>query len=70
MTVEQEPQPPNIKAYAFLPDYADVDYIDGKLKVARGIVSRTTNERRKRDWLETIDVLLDQRTALAELEER
>lgn len=56
------------KPYTSLPTYADVEYIDGKLKVASNIVNRTTNTKRKTDWLETIDILLDQRNALASME--
>lgn len=55
---------PLAKGYTTLPDYADVPYVDGKLRVARGIVSRTENPDLRRRWLETIDILLDQRLAL------
>lgn len=58
-----------VKPYAKLPDYADVEYVDGKLKVARGIVSRTQDFDLRRRWLETIDILLDQRAALVSLAE-
>lgn len=58
------------KPYASsVPNYADVEYIDGKLKVASGIVARTDDPNLKRRWLETIDQLLEQRAVLAELEE-
>lgn len=57
-----------VKPYATLPTYADIEYVDGKLKVASGIVARTTDPTVKRRWLETIDILLDQRSALASLE--
>lgn len=53
------------KPYTYLPDYADVDYVDGKLRVARGILSRTTDVDLRRRWLQTVDILLAQRTALA-----
>ena len=56
------------KPYAKLPDYADVDYVDGKLRVASGIVSRTTDLQVKRNWSDTIDILLDQRLALSSIE--
>ena len=56
---------PIIKPYATLPDYADEEYVDGKLAVARGILSRTTDPDLCRRWLETVDILLDQRRALA-----
>lgn len=57
-----------VKPYAVLPDYADVAYVDGKLSVARGIVSRTSDPDLKRRWWETIDILLAQRSALASIE--
>jgi hypothetical protein len=60
---------PIIKPYATLPDYADVEYVDGKLRVAQGIVSRTDDLDLRRRWLQTIDILLDQRRALTELAE-
>lgn len=56
-----------IKPYTNLPSYADIEYIDGKLKVAQGIVSRTDNLNTKNNWLETIDILLDQRSAMLEV---
>lgn len=58
------------KPYAALPDYADVDYVDGKLRVASGIARRATDPERRRKWLETADILLDQRNALAALNDR
>lgn len=60
---------PITKPYTNLPDYADVEYVDGKLQVARGIVARTNDADRRRRWLETIDILLDQRRALSEMEQ-
>lgn len=60
---------PLAKPYTYLPDYADVAYIDGKLQVARRIVSRTTDPDLRRRWLETVDILLDQRKAMAEIED-
>ena len=59
---------PLVKPYASLPDYADVEYVDGKLKVARGIITRTEDTELKRRWMDTVDILLDQRAALASLE--
>jgi hypothetical protein len=56
------------RPYTGLPDYADVDYVDGKLRVASGIVSRTSDSDLRRRWLQTIDILLAQRRVLAELE--
>lgn len=55
------------KPYTILPSYADVDYVDGKLKVARGIIARTNNPDLKKRWQETADILLDQRNALDQL---
>lgn len=60
---------PIVKPYTTLPDYADVEYVDGKLRVAAGIASRTNDPERRRQWLETADILLDQRNALAALKE-
>lgn len=64
-----QPEPaewgPIEKPYAALPEYADVAYVDGKLRVAQGIVSRTSDPDLRRRWMQTIDVLLAQRTALA-----
>lgn len=57
-----------VKPYAFLPDYADVAYVDGKLSVARGIIARSTDPDLKRRWRETVDLLLEQRSALASLD--
>jgi hypothetical protein len=57
-----------VKPYAYLPDYADVAYVDGKLSVARGIIARATDPGLKRRWMETVDLLLEQRSALASLE--
>lgn len=57
-----------VKPYTILPDYADVAYVDGKLSVARGIIARTGDPDLKRRWQETVDILLDQRSALASLE--
>ncbi len=57
-----------IKPYTTLPDYADIAYVDGKLLVAKGIVSRTSNPDLKRRWMETIDILLGQRSALMSIE--
>lgn len=57
-----------VKPYAYLPDYADVDYVDGKLSVAQGIIARTTDPGLKRRWMETVDLLLEQRSALASLD--
>jgi hypothetical protein len=57
-----------VKPYAFLPDYADVAYVDGKLSVARGIIARTADPGLKRRWMETVDLLLEQRSALASLD--
>ncbi len=54
--------------YLSQPIYADVEYIDGKLKVARGIVSRTSDSNLKDRWQKTIDSLLDQRSMLFEVE--
>jgi hypothetical protein len=56
------------RPYTGLPDYADADYVDGKLRVASGIVSRTSDSDLRRRWLQTIDILLAQRRVLAELE--
>lgn len=56
---------PLSKPYTWLPDYADVDYVDGKLSVARGIIARATDPDLRRRWQETVDILLDQRSALA-----
>ena len=55
---------PLVKPYTYLPEYADVAYVDGKLRVAQGIVSRTKDPERRRRWLETIDILLAQRAAM------
>lgn len=59
---------PLSKPYTSLPDYADAEYVDGKLSVAQGIVSRSTDPDVRRRWLETIDILLAQRSVLAEVE--
>lgn len=56
------------KPYTTLPDYADVAYVDGKLSVARGIIARTDDPGLRRRWQETVDILLDQRSALTSLE--
>lgn len=64
-----EPQPaemgPMERPYTYLPVYADVDYVDGKLRVARGILGRTNDPDLRRRWMQTVDILLAQRTALA-----
>jgi hypothetical protein len=60
---------PIVKPYATLPDYADVEYVDGKLRVASGIVRRTNDPDLRRRWLGTIDILLSQRKALAEIDD-
>lgn len=57
-----------IKPYTSLPDYADIDYIDGKLKVAAGIIRRTQDPDLKRRWLETVDILLAQRSAMESMQ--
>ena len=54
------------KPYTYLPVYADVEYVDGKLRVAQGILGRTTDPERRRRWMQTVDILLAQRTALAD----
>jgi len=56
------------KPYTSLPDYADIAYVDGKLRVASGIARRAKDPERRRCWLETADILLDQRIALATLD--
>ena len=53
------------KPYTYLPEYADVDYVDGKLRVAQGILSRTSDPVKRRRWMQTVDILLAQRVALA-----
>jgi hypothetical protein len=53
------------KPYTYLPEYADVAYVDGKLSVARGILSRTTDPDVRRRWMQTVDILLAQRAALS-----
>lgn len=58
---------PIVKPYATLPDYADIAYVDGRIAVARGIIVRTADPDLRRRWLATVDVLLDQRCALADL---
>lgn len=55
------------KPYTNLPNYADLEYIDGKLKVAQSIVKRTTSEETKKRWNETINIILDQRAAYLEV---
>jgi len=55
------------KPYAFLPDYAGFAYIDGKLKVASGIVAKVKDEDLRRRWRETVNLLLDQRNAMADI---
>jgi len=55
------------KPYTYLPVYADVAYVDGKLNVARGILSRATDPDLRRRWLQTVDILLAQRSALADV---
>lgn len=57
---------PVTRPYANLPSYADVEYVDGKLHVARGIIRRTGDPGLRRRWLQTVDILLDQRNALTE----
>lgn len=57
------------KPYACHPQYADVEYIDGKLGVARTIVATTTNDRVRANWQKTVDILLDQRSMLASVTE-
>lgn len=57
-----------VKAYTDLPDYADVSYVDRKLRVARMMLRRQDLDLRRR-WLETVDILLDQRAALARVKE-
>lgn len=57
----------HISPYCFVPDYADVKYIDGKLEVAV-LCSKHSNPETAAQWKETIDVLLMQRAALMELE--
>lgn len=56
------------KPYTALPSYADVSYVDGKLSVAAGIIRRASGEALRLRWLETVDILLDQRLALSSLE--
>lgn len=56
--------------YTALPDYADVKYVDGKLKVASGVLANCKDPRIKKNWLRTIDLLLDQRSALLALEKK
>ena len=57
-----------VKPYANLPDHAGVEYVDGKLAVAAGIIRNTSDPNLRRRWLATVDVLLDQRRALAALD--
>lgn len=57
-----------VKPYAFLPTYANVAYVDGKLEVAASIVANTSSEKVKANWMETIDILLVQRQVLASIE--
>lgn len=52
------------KPYTYLPEYADVDYVDGKLRVARLVLSRATDPEKRLRWMQTVDILLAQRTAL------
>ena len=56
------------KPYTYLPHYADVEYVDGKLRVARASLAAVTTDEARRGWRETIDILLDQRAALAAIE--
>lgn len=58
-----------LKTYTNLPEYADVAYVDGKLEVARLCLKAATTSNKRNDWLETIDILLAQRSALSSLEE-
>lgn len=51
--------------YADVPDYADTDYVDGKLKVAAGIIRRADNPDLRARWLATTDELLEHRLRLA-----
>lgn len=53
------------KPYTYLPEYADVEYVDGKLRVAQKVLSLTTDPEKRRRWMQTVDILLAQRTALA-----
>lgn len=57
-----------MSAYTYLPAYADVEYVDGKLQVARSVIQTTKNQALKQRWLKTIDILLDQRLALADVQ--
>ncbi|GAW50604.1 MULTISPECIES: hypothetical protein [unclassified Nocardioides] len=53
------------KPYARVPSHADVEYVDGKLRVAAGIIHRAAERgERKEGWLKTVDELLDRRLEL------
>ena len=62
-----EPMAPLGKPYTYLPPYADVSYVDGKLRVCRGVIPRSHDAQKRRRWQQTVDILLDQRLALLEL---
>ena len=56
-----------VKPYGYLPDYADVEYVDGKLRVARAALAASDTPQQQARWRGTVDLLLDQRSALVSL---
>jgi hypothetical protein len=56
-----------VSPYCSIPSYADVDYIDGKLKVARLCV-QSSNAKTRKNWLAIIDRLLELRSMLEKVE--